>query len=80
MLVNVLFQSKKLTLDRGENELVLAAFLKNLMRIPFYQEVLPKSTTAYKPEQLTLFGPKLVHTLGKFQIINLHYFNVRWCI
>lgn len=47
------------------------------MRIPFYQEVLPKSTTAYKPEQLTLFGPKLVHILGKFQIINLHYFNVR---
>lgn len=42
------------------------------MSIPFYQEVLRKSPTAYKPEQLTLFGPKLVHILGKFQIINLH--------
>ena len=36
MLVNVLFQNKKLTLDRGENELVLAAyFLKNFDEDPF---------------------------------------------
>ena len=35
MLVNVLFQNKKMTLDRGENELVLAAFLKNFDEDPF---------------------------------------------
>ena len=80
MLVNVFFQNKKLTLDRGENELVLAAFLKNFDEDPFLSGSTSQVHNSIQTWAVDTFWSQLVHILGKFQIINLHYFNVRWLL